>query len=86
MQSSTVRKSITSADYRSLLELMRRTRIEGGFTQEGIASKLGISASQLSEWERGERRVDASELRLFCLACEINIADFIADWERGISS
>ncbi|MBX7134472.1 MAG: helix-turn-helix domain-containing protein [Fimbriimonadaceae bacterium] len=81
-----MRKSIYSPDYRLLIVLMRRAREERGLTQESVAMHLGITASQLSKWERFERRVDASELRSYCNAIGVPIGQLIRDWERELAS
>lgn len=79
-----MRKSIHSQDYRALVALMRKMREERGFSQEHVAQKLGITASQLSKWERNERRIDASELRLYCEAIEVPLGDLVKEWEGSL--
>lgn len=81
-----MRKSIYSSDYRLLIVLMRRAREERGFTQELVAMHLGITASQLSKWERFERRVDASELRNYCNAIGVPIGQLVRDWEQALAN
>jgi transcriptional regulator with XRE-family HTH domain len=80
-----VRKSIYSPEYKCLVALLRTTREERGYTQEMVAAALGLSASQLSKWERRERRIDVSEARLYCLAIGVNLVDLIAKWQERIT-
>jgi transcriptional regulator with XRE-family HTH domain len=81
-----MRKSIYSQDYLALVRLMKRLREERGLSQGFIAGKLGITASQFSKWERRERRIDVSELRLYCLAIGVPLGELIDKWEAEIAS
>ena len=79
-----MRKSIYQEDYVVLVALMREMREELGKTQEAVAADLGITASQLSKWERRERRVDISELRLYCKSIGIELSTLIEAWEAEL--
>lgn len=79
-----MRKSIHSPDYKLLIAVMRRSREARGCSQEDVARTIGITASQLSKWERRERRVDASELRLYCRAIGVEVVDLVRAWEREL--
>ena len=50
-----------------------------------LAEKLGATQSFISKCERGERRIDALELRAFCLAMGVSLTDFVAELERVLS-
>ena len=56
-------KSIYSKEYRNIIERLKTARIEAGLKQEDVASKLEKPQSYISKIERGERRVDAAELK-----------------------
>jgi len=76
-----VRKSIHSTPYKRLVALMRKRREELGISQEVVAGRLGITPSQLSKWERRERRIDVNEARLYCNAVGIGLVELITEWE-----
>jgi transcriptional regulator with XRE-family HTH domain len=80
-----MRKSLSSPDYQLLLSMLRQAREDRGISQALVGRILGISASQLGKWERCERRVDASEIRLYCKAMGVPIAELIAEWDRQVS-
>jgi transcriptional regulator with XRE-family HTH domain len=54
-------KSIYSAEYKLLLELLIRARKEAGTTQQELAKQLKRPQSFVSKVERGERRLDVIE-------------------------
>ncbi len=63
---------------------MRTRREELGISQEVVAGRLGITPSQLSKWERRERRIDVDEARRYCRAIGLELVDLIAQWEREL--
>ncbi|MBN8690845.1 MAG: helix-turn-helix transcriptional regulator [Armatimonadetes bacterium] len=77
-------KSIYSPEYRTMVRLLRKTREQRGLTQEQVARSLSITASMLSKWELGERRIDLRELDLYLRACEADLVDFVASWQQAI--
>lgn len=58
-------KSIYGAEYKKVVENLRKAREDAGFRQEDVAQKLGKPQSYISKIERGERRVDVVELKAF---------------------
>lgn len=76
-----MQKSIVSPEYRRLVALMRSERESRGLSQDQVAERLGLSGSQLSKWERYERRVDVRELDLYCRAIGVPLVDLIQKWE-----
>ena len=65
---------------------MRKRREELGISQEVVAGRLGITPSQLSKWERRERRIDVNEARLYCNAVGIGLVELITEWELELLS
>lgn len=61
-------KSIYSADYKRLLELLVEARKQAGVTQEQLATRLRRPQSFVSKVERGERRLDVIEFLRICRA------------------
>lgn len=80
-----MQKSIHTSAYRQLVKLLREAREARGVTQTAMAERLGITASQLSKWERRERRVDVREVALYCSCLGIDVGDFVRDWWREAS-
>jgi transcriptional regulator with XRE-family HTH domain len=60
---STVDKSVHSARYRRLCELLRELRQEAGLTQVQVATALDEHQSFVSKYESAERRLDVIELQ-----------------------
>jgi len=56
-------KSIYSKDYRNVIEKLRKARLDAGLKQSEVAQKLKKPQSYISKIERGERRVDITELK-----------------------
>jgi len=56
-------KSIYSKEYKNIIERLKIARLNAGLKQEDVASKLKKPQSYISKIERGERRVDAAELK-----------------------
>jgi transcriptional regulator with XRE-family HTH domain len=83
---SAVDKSITSNDYRTFLRELRAARERCGLTQIDLASRLGETQSFVSKCERGERRLDISEVRLFCQAFGISLTTFARRLERALAT
>lgn len=58
-------KSIYSKEYKKVLDHLKKARQEAGLKQTDIAKKLGKPQSFVSKVERGERRLDVTELKQF---------------------
>ncbi len=76
----------SSTNQRALLKLLKTVRIEAGLKQAEIAQRIGLSQSDVSKYESGERRLDILELRAICSALNITLSDFIARLEEEIAS
>jgi transcriptional regulator with XRE-family HTH domain len=55
-------KTIYSKEYRIIIDLLKKARINGGLTQVEVAKKLKKPQSYISKCEACERRVDLLEL------------------------
>jgi transcriptional regulator with XRE-family HTH domain len=75
-------KSLFSADYRVLRKLLREKRRRAGLTQVDVAERIKETQSYVSKCERGERRLDLVQLRIFCRAIGISLLDFVKEFER----
>lgn len=78
-----MQKSITAPEYRLLIDMLRKAREDRNVTQAEVAERLGITASQLSKWERRERRIDVRELALYCDAAGIDPVELISSWLKA---
>jgi len=67
-----------------LRQLLREVRKEAGLRQVGLAERLGRSQSFISDIEKGQRRLDILELREFCAACRIELAEFVSRLEARL--
>jgi len=72
-----MKKSTFTAEYASLLAVIKTEREGRGITQEELARRLGVSQTFVSKCERGERRIDAVELSWFCQAIGISLVQVI---------
>lgn len=74
-------KSLYSREYALFLEMLRTARQHAGLTQEEVAAKLNATQSFVSKCERGERRLDVVELRVWCQAIGVPLDQFITRFE-----
>jgi transcriptional regulator with XRE-family HTH domain len=56
-------KSIYSKDYRNVIQKLKKARLDVGLKQSEVAQKLKKPQSYVSKIERGERRIDITELK-----------------------
>ena len=80
--SVSMEKSLFTADYQVLRKLLRKKREAAGLTQIDLASRIEETQSYVSKCERGERRLDLVQLRVFCRAIGVSLADFVKEFER----
>jgi transcriptional regulator with XRE-family HTH domain len=74
-------KTIFQKDYSLFLSHLRAARKEAGLTQIEVATRLRQTQSFVSKCERGERRIDIVELRAFCRAIGVPLAQFVRQFE-----
>ena len=56
-----MQKSLKSAEYERLVELLVAVRHKAGIRQQALAKKLGRPQSFIAKYEGGERRIDVVE-------------------------
>jgi transcriptional regulator with XRE-family HTH domain len=59
-----------------IARLLVAARLKAGWRQEVVAHALGCSQSDLSRWERGEKRLDFVEVENLAALYELTLADF----------
>jgi len=69
--------SIYKKEYQTVIKRLKDARVESGLKQEEVANKLGKPQSYVSKIERGERRVDIAEIKLFAKVYQKPIDYFI---------
>ncbi len=76
-----MKKSVGTPEQECLQRLLRQVREEAGLTQLALASRLGTLQATISNYERGERRLDLLELCQVCAAVGVPLLDFIKRFE-----
>lgn len=80
-----MRKSIHSPEYSRFLDLLKEARGKAGMTQTELADRLGMTQSDISKCERGERRLDVVELWRWCKALGTPFQAFARLLDRDLS-
>lgn len=80
-----MRKSIHSPEYSRFLDLLKEARGKSGMTQTELADRLGMTQSDVSKCERGERRLDVVELWQWCNALKTPFQTFARQLDRDLS-
>lgn len=84
-------KSIYSAEYSDLIDLLTRERKRLGLSQAEVGHAIGMSQSDVSKIENQERRIDVYEFRNLLLAYRIQdnprlkglVSDFFGVRDEG---
>jgi transcriptional regulator with XRE-family HTH domain len=63
-----MQKSLKSAEYGRLIEILVAARHGAGIRQQALATKLGRPQSFVAKYEGGERRIDVIEFIAIALA------------------
>ena len=78
-----MQKSLKSAEYSRLIELLVAVRHGAGVRQQALAKKLGRPQSFIAKYEGGERRIDVIEFIAIARALGTDplklFKDFLAD-------
>jgi transcriptional regulator with XRE-family HTH domain len=77
-------KSIHTTEQKKLQRLLRQIRRGKGLRQKDLARILGKPQSFISNYERGERRLDLLELRQICTAIGISLTEFVRRFEASL--
>lgn len=74
-------KSLHRPEYSAVLETLQTIREDADLLQSELGKKLGRSQSYVSMAERGAIRLDALQLRDWCIACGSSLATFVQKLE-----
>jgi transcriptional regulator with XRE-family HTH domain len=85
LQCPPMEKSTFTREYKVLCSQLRAVRADAGVTQAEIAKRLRETQSEISKFERGDRRLDLVQLRKWCRALGISLSDFVARFETALS-
>lgn len=67
-----------------LLRMLAQRRAEAGLDQAALAARLGITQSEVSKFERGERALDIVRLRAWLHALEVEFTRFVATLDQEL--
>ena len=76
-----MKKSIHGPHQQCFQVLLRQVRKEAKLTQPQLADRLATVTSRISDYERGERRMDLVQLRQYCLAMDTTLREFVDRFE-----
>ena len=85
LQTARMDKSIYTAEYEILLELLREQRQKAGLTQVELAEKIDENQVYVSRYERGESRLDVVQLRCLCQAMGVGLVTFVRRFESRLA-
>lgn len=74
-------KTIYSDEYRRLCRMLKARRVFLGLRQAELAEQLGTSQTFVSNYEKGERRLDLIELDQICGALGLSLVDFVTEFK-----
>ena len=81
-----MKKSTFSREYKTLCRLLREVRQEANVSQVELAARLKETQSDISKFERGERRLDLVQLGWWCKALGCQLSDFVKRYEQHLAS
>jgi transcriptional regulator with XRE-family HTH domain len=81
-----VRKSIHTREQAALLKLLKQVRNEACLTQKQLAERLQVQQCEISNYERGEKRLDLIELGQVVDALGLSLEEFVRRYETKIKS
>ena len=79
-------KSLHTAAYQKLTELLVEARHASGLTQQEVANRLNTHQSYIAKVEKGERRIDVVEFIKLARAIETSSAGIVKKIEAVVAS
>jgi transcriptional regulator with XRE-family HTH domain len=78
-----MQKSLKSAEYARLIELLVAVRRKAGVRQQALAKKLGKPQSFIAKYEGGERRIDLIEFIAIARALDADPIKLLKEFMAG---
>ena len=72
-------------NFTALGEMLKNSRISANFTQTDVAKALGVTAQNVSSWERAKSKIDIEKLELICTLYEIDLIDILNSLSKSNS-
>jgi transcriptional regulator with XRE-family HTH domain len=79
-----MRNPIHHPRYTIFREMLKEARVTAGLTQEQVADGLGKPQNHVSKYERGERRLDYTEVLEIADVIGFDIADFTKRYRAAL--
>lgn len=64
-------------------EVIYRKRKKRNITQRELGNKLGVSATTIGRYEKGELDMPSSNLPLISKYCDFSLRDYLIEWESS---
>lgn len=81
-----MKKSTYSREYKVLCRVLRDARETAKMSQVELAARLKETQSDISKFERGERRLDLVQLDWWAKALGRSLSDLVHLYEQGIAA
>ncbi len=78
-------KSAFTREYEVFCRVLRDARMAANVTQVDLAKRLKETQSEISKFERGERRLDVVQLRRWCQGLGLRLPEFIRLFEEALT-
>lgn len=75
-------KSIHKPEFLLFRALLREIRMAADLSQIALAERLGVPQAYVSAFELGKVRQDFVQIRDWCTACEITVADLANQFDQ----
>lgn len=76
-------KTIHTAEHLRLCRMLKARRVFLGLRQADLAERLATSQTFVSNYEKGERRLDLIELDRICRALDWPLIDFVTEFKAS---
>ena len=77
-------KSQFTREQKVLCRLLKAARETANVSQVELARRLKETQSEVSKFERGERRLDLVQLRTWCAALGIKLPEFVKSFDEAV--
>jgi transcriptional regulator with XRE-family HTH domain len=78
------RPAPTRQEQAATLQVLARLRVAAGINPTALAARLGITQSEVSKFERGERALDERRLQAWLHALQVEWTSFSRELDRVV--